>query len=226
MRTNSLISTVMFSTSIRRLTAATASVALLAACATDTVASTTTALLPPSPAAATPAVPEGTLDATTTTSATTTTNSVAPVQMACVDEVIGVQAFAEDEIGVAFYCFGDDALIGLVPRTVPQDVENPIRWAYEQLVDIGPTAAEREAGYFSTFSIISEGALNDVHLDGSTLIVDLAPIVENETGFFTTSGGIWALVSATGLQFPQVETVELHINGVRYCEFVDDLNCG
>ena len=55
------------------------------------------------------------------------------------------------------YCFGEDALVGLVPRSVPPEVENEIRWALEQLIDNGPTPEERAQGYFSVFTDISEG---------------------------------------------------------------------
>ncbi len=169
--------------------------------------------------------------ASTTTTVASPTTPLAPTSttttadLPCVAEVERTPDLAEDEVGIALYCFGEDALVGLVPRSVPPGVEDEIQWTLAQLIDNGATPEERAEGYFSVFTDISMGALLDVLTEGDTLVVNLDPAVQNETGFFTLAGGVWALVSATGLQFPGISEVVVLVGGVEYCEVVDDLAC-
>ncbi|MFQ5523676.1 MAG: hypothetical protein ACE5F5_08870 [Acidimicrobiia bacterium] len=129
-------------------------------------------------------------------------------------------------MGVAVYCFGEDAFAILLPREVPPDVEDPIDWAMRLLVAGGGLSEnERADGYFSVFTSVSADAFIGVRLSGSNLTVELDDVVQQETGFFTIAGGIWELVNQTGLQFSGVDRVVLLIGGIEYCDLVPDIEC-
>ena len=167
--------------------------------------------------------------ASTTTAATTTTRVATTggsSKSRCETTPRPTSSFEEGFVGVAVYCFGEDAFVVLLPREVPPDVEDPIDWAMRLVVAGGGLSEEERAdGYFSVFTSISADAYKGVRLSGSDLIVELDDVVQRETGFFTIAGGIWELVNQTGLQFPGVERVVLLIDGIEYCDLVPDLEC-
>lgn len=168
-------------------------------------------------------------DVTTSTVTSSTAASIqtvtVPSQWPCEVDVASPPPIRDDQVGNGLYCFGEDAVIVLIPRDVPSEVEDPIKWAIEDLVYGGLTDEERTRGYVTAFTERSAGAVLSVRLAGSTLRVDLDTSVERETAFFTLAGGVEAPIVATGLQFPEVEAVELLVSGVPYCEVVPDLSC-
>jgi hypothetical protein len=115
---------------------------------------------------------------------------------------------------------------GRLPTTA--DTQQAMRAALEQLFR-GPTAAEREAGYHSPFSIKSADALIDVHLQGDTAYVNLKDIrdVMSEVSAPCGQAQFFAEVERTLQAVAPVERVLFAIEGdpEPFYEWVQ-LGCG
>jgi hypothetical protein len=103
-----------------------------------------------------------------------------------------------------------------VARIVPEqggEAIDRIEWTLRSLL-VGPTADERAVGFVSFFGSSTAAALNSVTLRAGHVVADFneAIMVNNMS---TSTGGIFfnAELRRSLFQHPEVETVELRLNG-------------
>ncbi len=122
-------------------------------------------------------------------------------------------------IEVLFECDGDGlyptrgiAVNRLVHEQAGESIDR-IEWALRSLL-AGPTAEERAAGFASFFDQSTADALNSVTLTDGQVVADFneAIYVNNAS---TSTGGVFfnAELRANLFQYPEVGSVEFHVNG-------------
>ena len=108
---------------------------------------------------------------------------------------------------------GADTEVFAVERDV--DLPRVLSGALQALLE-GPTAAEREQGYWSWFSEETAGMLNSVRLDAGVAEVSFDPALQTVIPNASTSYGstvLLAALDATTLQFPTVDDVVYSFDG-------------
>jgi spore germination protein GerM len=102
-------------------------------------------------------------------------------------------------------------------RVGPDD-GTPLRAALTQLL-LGATPAEDEAGLASAFSSFTAGGLRGVTVKSGITRLDLTAGFESTTNFSATNlaGVVLSQIEATVFQFPDIQGIELAIDGRRWC---------
>ncbi len=85
----------------------------------------------------------------------------------------------------------------------------------------GPTAAERRAGFSSTFGATSAGAKFTVRLDRDTATVDFDSSAGDVAKSFEGRASVAQLVATLG-QFPEIRYVRVRVSGQPLCRVLDE----
>jgi hypothetical protein len=130
-----------------------------------------------------------------------------------------VRAETDLIVQVFLICGGYRTPPDLIPvqRVVPNDGA-PLRAALTQLF-LGLTPQEADAGLQSIFSAFTTGGLRGVTVEGGLATIDLTSGFESTNNFGTaaSSGAVVAQLQATVFQFPEINGIELQVEGERWC---------